>query len=96
LPFSPAGSSPSARFGFSASGAGSIIALGMVGGLMFSSTADLGSYFYVSRDFLDWKSNLLTDSTTYYDGEDGILYSTYASSSLVCVVPRQVLSFPVS
>ncbi len=73
-----------------------MVAFGMVDGFTMSSTADLGSYFYLSRGFLASQTNVLSDGTTYFGGTSGTLYTSYASSSLVCMVPRQVRTLALS
>ena len=57
--------------------------------------ADLGPYFYLSRNYVTGTSSTSSDRTTSYGGENNVLYNAFASTDLVCFVPRNI-TYPIA
>ena len=71
-----------------------VLALGMVGGMLLSVNADLGTYFYLPRAYVDGSSTDLSDRSTYSGGDTSYLYTAVTSTQLSCTLPRNV-SYPL-
>jgi hypothetical protein len=84
------GPGANAHFGYSVAGADTILAMGMIGGTLLSTNADLGSYFYLSRFFVLGNATASSDSSFLSGGETDMLYTATTSTELVCMIPRNV------
>ena len=82
------GTNPSAQLGFSVSGAGSVLGLGLFGQFTFSDNGDLGNLYYVSRDFLSGASNSPYDGSSFTYFDPTAAFTTFASSQLGCALLR--------
>jgi len=87
------GSAPNAKFGSSTSGAQTMVGLGMYGSTLLAQNGDLGTFFYLPRDFVLGTSTVQSDGSATAPGEDFFLYTSLVSTDLGCVVPMNT-SFP--